>query len=215
MKTSNAVTGIKPSDAVPAADAPGADARGRLLTAALRVLHEEGIHALTQTRVAVIAGLRQSHLTYYFPTRIDLLKAIIEHASGAVMALIGDGADSKVRKLSDIRTILCDQLADTRMPRLLMAMAAAADENPSLKAWMTAFELRIRKFLGMALQRFGVRVAARDLALFHATMVGVAVFNYSAGTPTSARQARALVRAAFDRVVADAAASRSAASHAA
>ena len=143
------------------------------------------------------------------------LKAIVEHASGAVMALIGDGADSKVRKLSDRRTILCDQLADTRMPRLLMAMAAAADENPSLKAWMTAFELRIRKFLGMALQRFGVRVAARDLALFHATMVGVAVFNYSAGTPTSARQARALVRAAFDRVVADAAASRSAASHAA
>ena len=136
---------MKTSDAVPAADAPGADARGRLLTAALRVLHEEGIHALTQTRVAVIAGLRQSHLTYYFPTRIDLLKAIIEHASGAVMALIGDGADSKVRKLSDIRTILCDQLADTRMPRLLMAMAAAADENPSLKAWMTAFELRIRK----------------------------------------------------------------------
>ena len=183
---------------------PTADARGRLLASALRVLHEEGIHALTQTRVAVVAGLRQSHLTYYFPTRSDLLKAIVEHASGAVMALIGDGGDSRVRSLADIRGILCEQIAATQMPRLMMAMTAATDEDRSLKVWMTAFEVRIRSFLGKALRRFGVRVAARELALFHATLVGVAVFNYNSETASSARQARALVRAAFDRVVNDA-----------
>jgi len=183
---------------------PAADRRGRLLSAALLVLHEEGIHALTQTRVAAVAGLRQSHLTYYFPTRIDLLKATVEHAAGAVMALVGDGAQSMATSLNDVRSILCHQISDTRMPRLMIAMAVAADEDPSLKAWMAAFDLRVRNFFAMALQRFDVRVSASDLALFHATLVGVALLNYSAGTPSSARQARALVKAAFDRVVADA-----------
>jgi AcrR family transcriptional regulator len=183
---------------------PAADARARLLSAALRVLHEEGIHALTQTRVAAVAGLRQSHLTYYFPTRIDLLKATVENAAGAVMALVGDGAQGMARNLNDVRDILCQQISDMRMPRLMMAMAVAADEDPCLKAWMAAFDQRIRQFFGAALQRFGVRVSARDLALFHATVAGVALLNYSAGTPESARQARALIKAAFDRVVADA-----------
>jgi len=51
------------------------------------------------------------------------------------------------------------------MPRLMMAMAAAADEDPSLQTWMAAFELRTRQFLGMALQRFGARPDPRRIRL--------------------------------------------------
>jgi AcrR family transcriptional regulator len=185
------------------ADAAGCDARTRLLSAALQVLHENGILALTQTQVAAAAGLRQSHLTYYFPTRSDLLKAIVEHASSAVLGLVGGRPEFPAKNLADLRSRLIKQGSDIRMPRLMIAMAVASDADPSLKAWMAAFELRIRKLLGSTLQRLGLKVGARELALFHATLVGVSVFNSSAGTAASARHARNLIRTAFDRLVRD------------
>jgi AcrR family transcriptional regulator len=187
----------------PSADPAGCDARTRLLSAALQVLHKDGILALTQTQVAAAAGLRQSHLTYYFPTRSELLKAIVEHASSTVLGLVGGRPEFPAKNLADLRGRLIKQGSDIRMPRLMIAMTVASDEDPSLKTWMAAFELHIRKLLGSTLQRLGVKVSARDLALFHATLVGVSVFNSSAGTESSARQARALIRAAFDRLIHD------------
>lgn len=185
------------------ADPAGCDARTRLLSAALQVLHENGILALTQTQVAAAAGLRQSHLTYYFPTRSDLLKAIVEHASSTVLGLVGGRPGFPAKNLADLRARLIKQGSDIRMPRLMIAMAVASDEDPSLKVWMGAFELHIRKLLGSTLQRLGLKVSARDVALFHATLVGVSVFNSCAGTAASARHARELIRAAFDRLIRD------------
>ena len=160
--TITSIRTVKPSASAIAA---GCDARTRLLSAALQVLHENGILALTQTQVAAAAGLRQSHLTYYFPTRSDLLKAIVEHASSTVLGLVGGRPEFPAKNLADLRTRLVKQGSDIRMPRLMIAMAVASDEDPSLKAWMGAFELHIRKLLGSTLQRLGLKVSARDVAL--------------------------------------------------
>src|SRR5881227_2373362 len=55
------------------------EVRERILEAALSLLAESGAHELTQPRVSKAAGVRQSHLTYYFPTRADLLVAVARH----------------------------------------------------------------------------------------------------------------------------------------
>ena len=52
----------------------------RILDAAIESLAASGISGLTQIQVAKRAGVRQSHLTYYFPTRDDLLEAVTERA---------------------------------------------------------------------------------------------------------------------------------------
>ena len=54
------------------------DVRTRILDAALGLLAEGG--ELTQPRVSKAAGVRQSHLTYYFPTITDLLQAVARHS---------------------------------------------------------------------------------------------------------------------------------------
>jgi AcrR family transcriptional regulator len=51
------------------------DHRKKILEAGLNILREQGLAGLTQPRLAAITGLRQSHLTYYYPTRADLLAA--------------------------------------------------------------------------------------------------------------------------------------------
>jgi len=60
------------------------DVRDRILQAALRLLAESGAHELTQPRVAKAAGVRQSHLTYYFPTRADLLQEVARYSIGTL-----------------------------------------------------------------------------------------------------------------------------------
>lgn len=50
--------------------------KGDILTAGSMLLREKGVTALTQPQVAQAANIKQSHLTYYFPTRASLLLAI-------------------------------------------------------------------------------------------------------------------------------------------
>ena len=182
---------------------PAGDVRSRLLDAALQVLHERGIPALTQTQVALAAGLRQSHLTYYFPTRSDLLKAIVEHAAHTILGIVGGRPEVPAGSLAELRARLIKDVADTRMPRLMIAMTVASDEDPTLKEWMAQFERSILSLLDDTLRRFDVHVTSQSLALFHATLVGVGCLNASAASKASAQEARALVGAAFDRMLAD------------
>lgn len=178
--------------------------RQRLLEAALQVLGDEGMHALTQTRVAEQAGLRQSHLTYYFKTRNDLLKGVIEHAAGETPFRFMEQRSAQKPTLAALKAHLGAQITDVRLARLMLAMTAASDEDPSLKQWMTEFDRRMREMFGEVLAALGYRVRAQEVALFHATMVGIAVLNSSEGTEESAAQARRLMALALDRLVASA-----------
>lgn len=85
----------------------------------------------------------------------------------------------------------------------MIAMTVASDEDPTLKEWMAQFERSILSLLDDTLRRFDVHVTSQSLALFHATLVGVGCLNAGAASKASAQQARALVGAAFDRLLAD------------
>ena len=52
--------------------------REEILEVALEIVQKQGLKALTQTQVAATAGLRQSHVTYYFPKKTDLLLAVLD-----------------------------------------------------------------------------------------------------------------------------------------
>lgn len=183
---------------------PRPDARTRLLDAALRVVQDQGIPALTQMHVATAAGLRQSHLTYYFRTRSDLLRAVVEHAARTIFGIVDGRPEAPVRSMSEFRGRLRKDIADIRMPRLMTAMAVASDEDPSLKAWMARFERTFLRLMEDTFKRLGVPVSTVDVALFHATMIGISLSHASIATERSARQARALVGAALDRLLRDA-----------
>lgn len=195
---------VPPRHPVEDTSAAAAPVRQRLLEAALQVLGDEGIHALTQTRVAERAGLRQSHLTYYFRTREDLLKGVIEHAAGEAPFRFMNQQPAQRPTLAALKAHLGAQVTDVRLSRLMLAMTAASDEDPSLKQWMAEFDRRMRDMLGAVLATLGYRVRPQELALFHATLVGVAVLHSSEGTESSAAEARRMVALALDRLVATA-----------
>ena len=95
-----------------------------------------------------------------------------------------------------------------RLPRLMLAMHAAAEEDPALHEWMRGFDARMRARLVSVLEGLGLRPGPRDFALFHASMIGIAVQAAWRHEPAAAREARALMDAAFDRLIEDATVNR-------
>jgi AcrR family transcriptional regulator len=81
---------MNPTPSRTAERGPRTDVRAKVLQAAVQLVHERGLQAVTQARVAEVAGLRQSHVTYYFPSRLDLVKAIVQEHVSALL----DGVDS-------------------------------------------------------------------------------------------------------------------------
>lgn len=179
---------------------PRPEARARLLDAAQAVLREEGFHALTQTRVAERSGLRQSHLTYYFPRRADLLMAVAEAVAGQVQDSVSIAASAPPLDIGGLRRVLRAQLGDRQMPRLMLSLLAAADEDARLRTWLAEFHAGIAAILRAALLRAGFAVAEDELALFHGSLLGLRLVGQLSGA-SDAALARQL-DAAIDRLLA-------------
>lgn len=77
------------------------DRRQDIINASLAVLRQSGYSGFTQPRVAAGVGLRQSHLTYYFPARIDLLagvaRAAVDRQLAAVDTILGASSNARSR----------------------------------------------------------------------------------------------------------------------
>ena len=77
----------------------------------------------------------------------------------------------------------------------------ASDEDPTLKLWMAEFESRIQESMRLALLHYGLTLDANELALFHATVVGISVLNVNVSTEESSQQAGRMFVMAFDRLL--------------
>ncbi len=187
------VPGIVARDAV--------DTRTRLLIAADEILAGEGIQALTQTHVAEVLGLRQSHLTYYFPTRSDLIKALVEYTALRVRDDLCAGAAGKPLTVADFRARLVDRLSDPTTPKRMLGISVAIDEDPSLRAVARVLEARVHDSLAAALRQIGVPVSDLDVTLLHATLVGIALQGVTRRPDVARRETRELLGAAIDRLI--------------
>jgi AcrR family transcriptional regulator len=85
-----------------------------MLEAAEQVLIRDGYHGFSTRRVAAECGVSPGHLTYYFPTKNKLLRAMIS----GLMTRYGerirmDSAAAETRSREDVRALLDWLLRDT------------------------------------------------------------------------------------------------------
>ena len=173
------------------------DVRAKILDAALRLTFETGIAALTQPRIAQAAGVRQSHLTYYFPTRAVLLEGVAQYMMEGMMQGMqavarthgGKGADALARAIGET-------VADPRRARVMLALIVASDEEPGIKVWLRDFIANLRARIAQVLEEAGLDPSRA--ALFHTMMVGTAILNVARDDEGSRREARHTARAALE-----------------
>lgn len=152
--------------------------RERILDAAVALLRSEGPAKLSQTYVARAAGVRQSHLTYYYPKKTDLLIAVARR-SVEVMAreltefFAGEGwrgADDDLRER--VMRLLGFVVKDRSRTRLVLGLLLASDEDPELRKVLVEQISQARALLARGMGR---AVDDREVDLTMATFWGVAV----------------------------------------
>jgi AcrR family transcriptional regulator len=179
-----------------------ANTRDRILHAAVSLLYEEGFASLTQQRVCERAGVRQSHLTYYFPTRNDLLRETAVFGCGAMLESMAESVRAGPMSLQQIRDeLLTVDEADRKFGRLMVALIAASDEDTRIKPWLASFETENRERIAALLRAAGAEIATEDVEVLHAAYVGAVMLDIGESSGESLARARNIVQRVFDAVV--------------
>ncbi|HET7041737.1 MAG TPA: TetR/AcrR family transcriptional regulator, partial [Gemmatimonadales bacterium] len=128
------------------------DVRDRILDAALQVLRTEGCRHFTQPKVAAQAKVRQSHVTYYFPTRAELLKATADRVLDGLTARIAEAAGTVKDWVSGpLLEMLARQMVQSDHMRMFLAMIVEADRDPEVRALVVHSSERVRTAIARAL----------------------------------------------------------------
>jgi AcrR family transcriptional regulator len=106
------------------------DLRTEILTAAARLVMRHGVRGLTTTQVAREVGVRQSHLTYYFPTKRELLHAVMLRFLDGMLGHLETASARGLRE--GLRELHAMVTAPDHM-RLLAGVAVEAETDEDLR----------------------------------------------------------------------------------
>jgi len=163
------------------------DRRQDIINASLAVLRESGYSGFTQPRVAAKVGLRQSHLTYYFPTRVDLLAGVARVAIDRQLAAV-DGVlgASSVRGAAKA---IADVVVRHENTRVIMALVQAADQEPALRELFRELADGIILRAGKLLRNFNIEPTDEHCDQLHSMSVGMAVVDLATARKDGVRRA--------------------------
>jgi AcrR family transcriptional regulator len=178
-----------------------ASTKVRILTAGVEVLHSEGFSALTQQAVAAKAGVRQSHITYYFPTRLDLLRATAQFGCEHMIDPISNAATSGDVTFEQFRELLLPDLMDRNWWRLMTALVNACSESEGIRSWIAQFDAQICARLREGFKAFGFGLSDLDIEFLHATYIGAITLDMQIQTDASQARAREIVGLGIDLIV--------------
>lgn len=147
---------------------------------ALALLGAEGASGLSQPRVARAAGIPQGHLTYYFPRKLDLVRAVVErYFQRTSEELLAAARELPEATLGDVPTRVAAVLADPARLRAMVGVVQVAIAEPEVMAFLRQRVQIFRTAItGVLRRRAPPRPGAdveRDAALVLATLWGLAI----------------------------------------
>jgi len=179
------------------------DTRTRILEASYSLLSTHGVSKLSQPKVARAAGLRQSHLTYYFPTRGDLLQALARHSIGLILARLTGEARRGSLTPERMALLVGSMVSDKRRARTMLGLVVTSDEHREIKQSLRDFVAQIRDGIAGLVQMLGNDVDPERVAAFHSLMVGAAILNVARDNAKSRKECAQLARFAVEHVLFD------------
>jgi AcrR family transcriptional regulator len=172
------------------------DARTKILDAALGLLAKGGAQELTQPRICKAAGVRQSHLTYYFPTIHDLLQGVARHTLEAMTAEMGKA--DPARRPATLAEAAIGTSADKRRMRMVLALVTMTDREAKLKPRMREFIREIRRGLAAMLRAGGLAGTPDQVAFLHCVVVGQGMLQLLRDNEEARDEARRIIGMAVE-----------------
>jgi AcrR family transcriptional regulator len=122
--------------------------KDQILEAAVQLLGQHGLRKLTGPQVAKKAKVRQSHVTYYFPHRSDLVGAVarryIESVAEEAMRLAQQGRSTDA--------LITAVLGDRRRVRTLISLLVASEEDTALRTQLIESVMGTRALIASMLE---------------------------------------------------------------
>lgn len=172
------------------------DIRENIVDAALKLLRKQGFASLSQPRIAAEAGVRQSHLTYYFPARADLLLAVADQSCAILLAPLHERARRGELTAEEIADRLSMAVTDLGMARIFHTLVSMSEEDESLKRQMRKLQEDSVRDLCALFGGAGLKLSREDALLVHALLFGTSTMVLSICTPASRREARSVLQRA-------------------
>lgn len=172
------------------------DRRKQIIGAGLDLLREEGLPGLTQPKIAKRTGLRQSHITYYFPTRTDLLAAVSRAAIDIQLAVVAGMVDS-IKTGRQVTALIAEVTARHDNTRILVALNQAADREPAVRELFQALNDGFVGEIARLLSKLGVSDEAANVDLVHAIFVGLSVIDLATSRKRGVARSKAALEALF------------------
>ena len=172
----------------------------KIISAALQVLLDDGFSALTQTRVAQAAGLGQGNLTYHFPKRSDLLRAVMD-ASKTQLRLELCNQSNGPLTLKKLQTQLCNHALSENFPRLMLALTLASANDPALCRWFEQHAEEGQMQFRAVLKTLDISVTDSALQLLRATVIGASLIYLQQQTEAAKKTAQAVIAAGFKTLI--------------
>jgi AcrR family transcriptional regulator len=163
-------------EAKAASDDAAGGVRERILDAAMTALREAGIQGLSQVQVARRAKVRQSHLTYYFPRRHDLIEAVAQRfIDGLDRHIVAMAAGTAPGDLGALLQRLAAAIADHGHMRMFTGVIVEADGDPELRASLVRVTRRLQAALA---ERLGGEDAMERAGLLLASLWGLGLYDF-------------------------------------
>ncbi len=187
--------------------AKGRDRVEAILDAATRILIDEGYARLSTRKIAARAGVRPGHLQYYYPTKQDvvrgLLERYLERATAALGARMAANAATPALRLEVLLDGILRSQEDIENARFFWELWALAARDPAVADAMQSFYRSYwRAVVGALLDAepaLGRPRAERRAALLVAMLEGLTLFRSRAASrelplPFLERELRSVVR---------------------
>ena len=172
------------------------DARTKILEAALGLLAKGGAQELTQPRIAKAAGVRQSHLTYYFPTIQELLEDVAKYTLDSMTAEMAK-RDPAQRPASLLDATIATS-ADKRRMRMVLGLVTTADREPKVKPRMREFLKEIRQGITQMAKAGGLEGTPDQVAFLHTVTVGQGILQLARDNEEARQEAKRVLQMAIE-----------------
>ncbi|MBJ7438008.1 MAG: TetR/AcrR family transcriptional regulator [Sphingopyxis sp.] len=114
--------------------ARGADGHELILKTALSVMIDHGYKAMTLRRIAAECGLKAGHISYYFKSKDDLVRALLKMITGsyneAIEAMAEKAGDDPEKKLKNLIRFMLEDGRTKQAAYLFPELWALANHDP-------------------------------------------------------------------------------------
>jgi TetR/AcrR family transcriptional regulator len=181
VSTRKVAAAVTPPTRRAPATRPARPTRDRILDEALLLFGGKGFEATSLDHVAAELGVRKQTILYYFPSKVDLLDAVIDRSAGELIETLEEAVDRATGGFDRVEAIVRSvfRLASRRPELLGLVREVArlgAPAAPRLVASLDPLVQRAQRFLEteMAEGRFRKSDARLVLLSVYSTVVGVA-----------------------------------------